>query len=1203
VNTSFAGADLRNVRMQDANLTGALFTEGADLAQALLVRSDFSGADFRSSTAGTASRLTDARVWGARFDGANLSPGGGDPVDASGIEAFCVLDPGSGETLCASFNEADFTGADLRQSLFVDAGLVGTLFTGADLRDAWLIGLTSDLTVRHPCCLIDPDTTECVPAEGETEPGLPDDCPDFTGAQMQGIAIPNTDFSLFWDTATAADFSDANLEDSHFPDLDMRALQALSGVNLRNANLAGTNLSGDATADCDDSDDPDCMRMVGADLDGAWLSSSDGGNPPTFSTTKLEYTDLSDAVLATDGLTFPCQSWTDPDDDQIVLVECVSFQGALMRGATLRSVDFIELAGFDFATTLVKDLSGADLSGSTLSSEQDPADFAGYDLTRTDLSSTDLSHASFSAATLTEANLAGATLVGAVFGEMGNEAKLWRADLDGAVLCAEDDSAPPDVQCVDFQYASFVESGGRRDPVGMRGLDFSLAADDDLLGIQSFELLDLTGTNLAGKDLSGIASFVGAVLSGADLSGTDFGSAILAGADLSGAKLVGLDEDASPLSGSDMSNVTLAGADLSDVDLCDPSRARCVTFAASQSFERVKMRRVDFAVYDQDTWSGRCFAGANLTGAALSPISGALPFAGLDLTGSSFAASGGQAADLTGVDLSDSTLHGVSFTDAELTGAVLRGADFCPDGSPLPWPDACESPPTTPLTICADFTNARLKRADLFGFAISEYPSIEQQGFFQQLATNASGRPDLEQVDLTLADLEVAGGIDLTRAELDQASLTGANLTGATLTDARMGRVTGGCITDTDGLQGIPDATVCTRLTNAQMMGVRLVAAQLADSDLSGAVLVDDSRAATLDGADLSGASLLGTVLGKDPLAPGDLALSASLIGADLQGATLCLPGDSSTCAKLGGATLRDAVLAELDFGLFGDLDFFTKLATRDVGDGQERIDLGAVDLTLAQLPGMELSVEDPGEEPPWVGAWMEGAELDGANLSGANLQYARLARSSAKCGDDDPCLDLAGALLNGADLSRSTLAKVDLSDAELGADLTGEDEEELGGTLFQKANLADSTFIEADLSRIDLAYAILDRGDYSRADFAKDAAVDENGFCTGLVDVDVELDDRSDLRGALLLGANFGTALHFNEGCIIVDQWTRYDDETIFPSNFSQQLKNQMTNIPEPRALLAQLGAIAALSLLARRRRAGERIRSSSRSASGPAH
>jgi uncharacterized protein YjbI with pentapeptide repeats len=1219
----FNGVDLRNVRMGQANLSGAEFKDGADLDSAHLTLSDFSGAIFAWELGQAASVLSGARLFGTSFDGADLSSTSVlDRIDASRLVALCVTDPSDGQRVCPSFNETNFSNADLRQSTFQNAEMIDTIFNGADLRGAAILGLTNNTEEWHPCCQKLPDSLECEVDPDTNLPVLSDPkvgpCIDFADAQMQSVIMTDTDFTQFWNTDNAVDFSDANLFEANLDGLDMTRLLSLERVNLQNAGLRGTDFSGAADTDglaCGDPADVDCMPMSGAILLGAPLSTQDTEVPPNVSVARFDDVDLSDAQLSTNadpdngGLVAACQTWREPDDSPDPNRKaCASFERALLRGAQLRGVDFLDLADFtdfddsavfSFATSLVKDLSDANLENAKLSSELVPADLGGYDLSRANLTGADLSQATLDDADLSEASLDAVLLVGTVFGSSGAAATLWGASLENATVCAQDTADPPVTTCADFQYADLFDGGGQGTRVNMRGIDFSLASD--MLGIQSFKLLDLSSADLSGKDLSGIA-FDGSLLAGTDLSGVDFGTADLSGADLTGAKLVGSASDTSPLPGADFSGamlasaVTLAGVNLSDVSLCDVDTGECAVFDPAQSLQQVRMRRVDFTVYAEDTWAGRCFGGADLAGAAFAERDSRGSPDGLDLTGASFTESftAGlwQSASLAGTDLGGVTLHGAVFDGADMTGALLDGADFCPDTPPgTPWSDPCAppSPPSPEASGCARFDLARLRRASMQGFSISEYPVGEQQAFFEQVAT-VGGRSDLAQLDLTLANLAVTGGINLSNAELEQATLSGAILNDANLSGARLGRVTGECVVDSDGVQGTPGAEVCLRLTNAALDGAHLLSASLVQADLSGADFIGagTSAAAVLDGADLTDATLLGTVLG------GNSVPSASMVGANLTGATFCSSADPSSCATLEGVRLRDAVLDEQDFGLFDDPDLFTTLATIDDGDGQQRIDLGSASMRLSELAGMTLSLQGslPGEDP-WMGALLERSVIDAADLSGADLRYARMSRVSGQCVTDSEgvrgqvdavvCTDLSGALLNGADLSRGRLLGSDLSDADLSA-----------GPLTKKANLSDVDLTGADLSRIDLQYAILDRGIYGSADFAKDATTDEQGFCVGLSDP-----EKADLRDTWLLGTDFSQSIRFNEGCVLVDG-SRYDENTLFPLGFSDDLKDTMLYVPEPGALASQLAVLGSLGALARRRRGV--LRSSSRSASGPA-
>ena len=120
------------------------------------------------------------------------------------------------------------------------------------------------------------------------------------------------------------------------------------------------------------------------------------------------------------------------------------------------------------------------------------------------------------------------------------------------------------------------------------------------------------------------------------------------------------------------------------------------------------------------------------------------------------------------------------------------------------------------------------------------------------------------------------------------------------------------------------------------------------------------------------------------------------------------------------------------------------------------------------------------------------------------------------------------GCDLTGVDLSRSRLQYADLRTANLtGARLTQ--------TNLYRANLAGARLVDAQLSGVDLSFANLSGANLSHA------------FLRGDIYLFGFFDERPDLRGADLRGANFSSALFFNvrlEGAIM-------DDATIMPTGF----------------------------------------------------
>ncbi len=182
---------------------------------------------------------------------------------------------------------------------------------------------------------------------------------------------------------------------------------------------------------------------------------------------------------------------------------------------------------------------------------------------------------------------------------------------------------------------------------------------------------------------------------------------------------------------------------------------------------------------------------------------------------------------------------------------------------------------------------------------------------------------------------------------------------------------------------------------------------------------------ANLANSDLSGAVLIGSVLGEanlgcDPPDSKDASRCSDLSGADLRSADL-------TNANLEGAKLTGVYL-------FGANLFRAHLIRADLTFAK----LTGANLTFAKLTGADLG-----------GANLFGAKLWGADLTGANLYNANLRGA-----------DLSGANLRGAHLTGAHLE---------GADLTYAD---LSGAILRFANLVGVRLWDSDLKGDDLARA-----------------------------------------------------------------------------------------------------------------------------------
>jgi uncharacterized protein YjbI with pentapeptide repeats len=125
-----------------------------------------------------------------------------------------------------------------------------------------------------------------------------------------------------------------------------------------------------------------------------------------------------------------------------------------------------------------------------------------------------------------------------------------------------------------------------------------------------------------------------------------------------------------------------------------------------------------------------------------------------------------------------------------------------------------------------------------------------------------------------------------------------------------------------------------------------------------------------------------------------------------------------------------------------------------DNKEGGERADLSGVDLSWANLHGVNLAGADLYE------ANLHGVNLAGADLYEANLRYA----------------DLHGADLTRACLCWTNLRQADLSEANLNeANLNDSNLYDAG---LQRANLTKAKICHADLSNADFRGAILDGAD-----------------------------------------------------------------------------------------------------------------------------
>ncbi|MBW2698909.1 MAG: pentapeptide repeat-containing protein [Deltaproteobacteria bacterium] len=429
---------------------------------------------------------------------------------------------------------------------------------------------------------------------------------------------------------------------------------------------------------------------------------------------------------------------------------------------------------------------------------------------------------------------------------------------------------------------------------------------------------------------------------------------------------------------------------------------------------------------------------------------------------------------------------------------------------------------------------------------------------------------------------EDLGPISLIGYDLTDASLAGSNLAGASLSGARLG----GTIFDYSNLDGAElDGVFCT---SAPCDTTTFRSATLRGARLEGAVL----RQADFDSANLSGS--IWTTSGT----PG-----VDLTAADFFLATLdrieagCGAGaGASECATLIDVDLRFGSLR--DANLTGANLVPTAAAKTDLFD----TDLTRVDLTRAVATTMSAP---PGQA--WSCAGIFAARFEAAIVAGVRFGDAELACSdftgvstglALGCTDPGPsdppevterCADFSGADLRGALFADATIRAGIMTGGRLeGADFTGSD---LRDTDFSQADLAEAIFVDASLidtlltnstlSSADLTLARLSGAEFSSGATEMPATAPDTGTeCTPESPNAIV-----DLKGATLVDADLSGALHFLRGCIDVDSTTTYSPATQFPPGFGN-LKDEMTEVPEPSAIVQLVCGVAGLWVLERRRR-----------------
>ena len=224
--------------------------EGVDLSEANLEKSDLTGAVLR-----------DAHLMRTRLDGSD-----GSGLDASGAIAMRAKLRGAWWDGCV-LNEADFSRADLAESVLTGGSAIGIRLSGAKLREANLskCNLSDAEFVEaklHKCDLMGADLTRADFTEATGTEAK------FDGANLDGLLATRANFneSSFENASMVGGrFVEASFCESKLVGVDLKNAD-LTGADLRDADLSGADLTGASLANA---------NLSGTVLSGAILSNAD----------------------------------------------------------------------------------------------------------------------------------------------------------------------------------------------------------------------------------------------------------------------------------------------------------------------------------------------------------------------------------------------------------------------------------------------------------------------------------------------------------------------------------------------------------------------------------------------------------------------------------------------------------------------------------------------------------------------------------------------------------------------------------------------------------------------------------------------------------------------------------------------------------------------------------------------------------------
>jgi len=406
-------------------------------------------------------------------------------------------------------------------------------------------------------------------------------------------------------------------------------------------------------------------------------------------------------------------------------------------------------------------------------------------------------------------------------------------------------------------------------------------------------------------------------------------------------------------------------------------------------------------------WSGRDLTGNDLSNTTIIDTNlSSATLVGADLSNAVLIGT-----TLTGADLTDANLTGVSLKDKDLTGTILTGADLT-DVS-LTGVDLSGKDLTGTILRGADLTDANLtgvslKDKDLTGTILTgaDLTDVVLPSYYLS-GKNFRG---------TIFDGIDLSGRDLSESKFESASFKNTNMKNADLTNAKFVNV---------------DLTKVKSLVGANLFRTTISYSNLSGNDLDGVTLgYNNFQHSNLSGLDF-------TVTSNKYIESG-MFVGADLSNANLEGFVFIAKDDLGNVITYPAVLTNGAKHADKSFSdlsvLFwekGAYDVWV-VAKKVVGNDLQMTIVRFTDFSSANLQNVNLSDADLTfaifRNADLTNAKLSNAILTVANFDSANLQNVNLSDT-----------DLRKAIFRNADLTNANLSNAVLTGADLtDANLTG---------------------------------------------------------------------------------------------------------------------------------------------------------------------